>query len=262
MPTDQGHAAHPTADDWDEHWSRFGDSAAFNPAQGFRRDLILRMISQEGREVSRLIDIGSGQGDLAVDLQDRLPRTEILGIELSAAGVEMARRKAPRARFVQYDLLSAAGPPRECRAWAEVAVCSEVLEHVDDPVALLRNARPFLAPGCRLIVTVPGGPMSAFDKHIGHRTHYSPKTLRRVLEEAGFQVDFAGRAGFPFFNLYRLAVITRGASLVERAQTRSVGGLSRPEKLALRTFEALMRWNLGKGAWGWQIIASAHARPE
>jgi 2-polyprenyl-3-methyl-5-hydroxy-6-metoxy-1,4-benzoquinol methylase len=36
-------------------------------------------------------------------------------------------------------------------------VCSEVLEHVDRPRELLANAAAYLAPGCRLVVTVPGG---------------------------------------------------------------------------------------------------------
>ena len=41
--------------------------------------------------------------------------------------------------------------------WATDAVCSEVLEHVDSPVLFLQAARPWLADGSRLIVTVPGG---------------------------------------------------------------------------------------------------------
>jgi glycosyltransferase involved in cell wall biosynthesis len=46
---------------------------------------------------------------------------------------------------------------------------------VDEPARLLRNARTFLAPGCHLVVTVPGGPRSASDLRIGHRRHYDPR---------------------------------------------------------------------------------------
>ena len=51
-----------------------------------------------------------------------------------------AARGASAARFVERDLLEpvalAEGQPA-----ATHAVCSEVLEHVDDPVALMRNVR-------------------------------------------------------------------------------------------------------------------------
>jgi SAM-dependent methyltransferase len=252
-----GNHTSDAGDNWDEHWRSYGSSAEFNPAQAFRRDLILRLLDRDAPGALRIIDIGSGQGDLALDLRRRLPQAEILGLELSAAGVEIARSKAPDARFLQCNLIGLVNPPAENRCWATAAVCSEVLEHVDDPAALLRNARAFLAPGCVLIVTVPGGPMSAFDRHIGHRTHYTPATLKTLLQEAGFQVEWTAGAGFPFFNLYRLVVIARGSRLVERAQSASPEQLSTAERLALRMFRTLLRATSKKGDWGWQIIASA-----
>ena len=103
----------------------------------------------------------------------------------------------------------------EFRGWATHAVCSEVLEHLDDPEAMLANVRPFLAPGCKLVITVPAGPRSAFDKHIGHRAHFTTTRLERTLRAAGLDVVDLRGAGFPFFNLYRLAVVLRGKKLIE-----------------------------------------------
>jgi SAM-dependent methyltransferase len=245
------------SDDWEAHWLEYASSASFNPAQAFRRDLIWELIRRRAPQASRILDIGSGQGDLAADLQARLPGAEILGVELSATGVEMARRKAPSAQFLQCNLLQTAEPPHEHRRWAQVAVCSEVLEHVDEPAALLRNARAFLAERCLVIVTVPGGPMSAFDRHIGHRRHYTPEALSLLLGRAGFEVEFAAGAGFPFFNLYRLAVLARGASLVDRAKVQAVDSLSRTEELVLSGFRRLLRRNHARGKRGWQVIACA-----
>jgi len=249
----------PAADDWNTHWLSYASSARFNPAQAFRRDLIRELMRERAPEARHLLDIGSGSGDLARDLLEQLPEAEILGLELSAVGVEMARQKAPAAHFLQYDLLDRPEPPPEHRRWAQVAVCSEVLEHVDEPATLLRHAGGFLETGCLVIVTVPGGPMSAYDRHIGHRRHYTPQSLRALLERAGFRVEFAAGAGFPFFNLYRLAVLARGASLVERAKVQSVENLSLVEELVLSGFQRLLRWNHARGGWGWQIIACARA---
>jgi SAM-dependent methyltransferase len=213
----------------------------------------LQLLAQEGSP-ERLLDLGSGTGDLALALRRAFPDAEILGFELSSAGIEAARRKVPSAMFLQRDLLEAGEPEERLRGWATHAVCSEVLEHVDDPGDLLANAVPYLAPTCRLVVTVPGGPMSAFDRHIGHRRHYRPPELRRLLEAAGFTVKRATGAGFPFFNLYRLVVVLRGRRLIGDAKQ---GGLGRSARLTMRTFESLFRLNLASSPWGWQTIALA-----
>jgi len=171
--------------------------------------------------------------------------------------VEISREKVSGATFLETDLLRSPAPPAPFAGWATHAVCSEVLEHVDDPRQLLVNARPYLAGGCKLIVTVPGGPMSAFDHHIGHRQHYTPAILRALLESAGFQLDQAAGAGFPFFNLYRLVVIARGKSLIRDVSSRDHAHMPFLARFSMSVFRMLFWFNLNKGAWGWQTIAAA-----
>jgi 2-polyprenyl-3-methyl-5-hydroxy-6-metoxy-1,4-benzoquinol methylase len=242
----------PALDDWDEHWSRYAEAAGLNPAQGFRRRLVVDSLGIT-RPGARILDIGSGTGDLAAELVAELADPQILGLELSANGVETAHRKVPGAEFVQCDLLAGPQPDERHSGWAEAAVCSEVLEHVDDPVALIANARPFMAAGCRLVVTVPGGPMSAFDHHIGHRRHYRPAEASAVLAAAGYEVESARGVGFPFFNLYRYAVIAAGERLVEDSG-RHPGGATRTAGSVFRT---LLGHNRRGRRLGWQTVVVA-----
>ena len=210
------------------------------------------------KQPARVVDIGSGQGDLAVMLTTEFPDTNLLGIELSAEGVSLAAAKVPSARFVQRDLLADEGVSDELAGFGDYAVCSEVLEHVDEPSNLLRNAAAYLAPGCRVVITVPGGPMSAFDRHIGHRRHHTPASLRRLIDDAGLQPMAVFRAGFPFFNLYRLVVILRGKSLIrDVAANESEGATSRLAALVMSGFRAAFRFNLMRSPWGWQMVAVA-----
>ena len=247
-------------DDWDRHWHAYADSATVNPAEAYRRRLVLRLLDL-GAGPARVLDVGSGQGDMAAEITSRHPGVEVVGLELSQRGVEVARAKVPSASFVQADLLESADPPVGLRAWATHAVCSEVLEHVERPDALLANALPYLAPGCRVVVTVPGGPRSAFDLHIGHRRHYRPRELRDLLEGVGLVVERATGAGFPFFNLYRLAVVLRGEKLVDDVKSGG-GAAASPAALAMmRTFGLLFTLNVASSPWGWQIVASARAHP-
>ena len=243
-------------DNWDEHWTRYADAASTNPAQQMRHGIIVKLLRQGATADARVLDIGSGQGDLLVKLKAAMPQTELLGFELSASGVEISKRKLPAAKFVIADLFSPPSAVEEFKDWATAAVCSEVLEHVDSPVEFLRAARPYLRDGARLVVTVPGGPMSAFDRHIGHRQHFTHESIGRVLAAAGFTVERVYLSGFPFFNLYRGIVIARGERLVSDGASQNKFSAQLATGL-LAVFNGLFRLNLMNSPFGWQVIAVA-----
>lgn len=245
-------------DDWDAHWDRFAQSAAENPAQRMRHDIIARLLLEDaGHGAIRLFDLGSGQGDLVQKLQSILPQTEFVGAELSESGVAISQRKVPGATFVVADILEAPEVLHDFAGWATHAVCSEVLEHVDDPVGFLKHARRYLAAGAQLVVTVPGGPMSAFDREIGHRQHFNRRTIRSILEQAGYSVQRIYLAGFPFFNLYRLLVIMRGGRLARDVETNAAGRPSGLARFGMSLFRVLFHANLLDSRFGWQVVAIA-----
>ena len=204
----------------------------------------------------RVLDLGSGQGDLVVKLQPLLPNARFVGAELSESGVAISQRKMPGATFLVADLFQPPAALNEFAGWATHAVCSEVLEHVDDPVAFLKRALTYLAPTARLIVTVPGGPMSAFDRHIGHRQHFDRRKIRVMLEQAGYSVDRVYLSGFPFFNLYRLLVIARGKRLAQDVESKPGGTSSGLARFAMKLFGVLFHANLLDSPFGWQVIAT------
>jgi trans-aconitate methyltransferase len=241
-------------DNWDRHWQDFTPSAEMGPAHEYRRRTVLRLLNvQSVDEPVSFLEIGSGIGEFAEVFLKRYPRTEFLGVELSGVAVEISKQRVPSARFVQRNLLLP--PPDDERIHrANFAACVEVLEHLDDPVLLLRNAAAYMAPGCKLLVTVPGGPMSAFDRHIGHRKHYKPSELKDLLQSAGFTIEAVYGAGFPFFNLYRSAIILRGKNL----RSDISGSPSLLVRIGTVLFGAAFRFNLM--CWGWQTIAVGRYR--
>lgn len=256
--SDQPHES--AADDWDVHWERYGQAATRNPANDYRHRLILSLLGRADAR-SKILDIGSGQGELALLLGKTFPEAEVRGLEYSETGVQRSRQAAAatgvRASFEQRDLLQSGPVSAEDSRWATIAICSEVLEHLDEPERLLRNVSPYLAPDCSLIVTVPGGPRTAFDRHIGHRRHYSATRLRTTLEASGLTVRSVFRAGFPFFNLYKLAVWARGHALIADIDRTEAQPPSRLVDAATTFFETTFRWNLRSSPLGWQLVALA-----
>ena len=248
-------------DNWDRHWSDYAASAELNPAQRYRRQLILHFLGGTASKLQgRIMDLGSGQGDLLADLSRMNTWAGMLGVELSAVGVQIAERKVPTAAFLQQNLLQPVSAECPYLGWADYAVCSEVLEHLDDPALFLRNSAALMSPGCTLIVTVPGGPMSAFDRHIGHRKHYFVSELRGLLERSGFSVKTAMAAGFPFFNLYRATIILRGDALIQDVSTNPPRVTRMAAYVLMWLFRGLFAFNQTQGSRGWQIVAVAERK--
>ncbi len=248
-------------DDWDRHWSTFGDAVAGNPGTSYRTRLILDALGPIP-DGTVLLEIGCGQGEFALQLAGRYPQADVRGIDISAEGVKRAGQAAARsgltARFAQRDLTVPGHLSDDERGRADLAICSEVLEHVDDPGTFLAHVREYLAPGGLLVVTVPGGPRSAFDRHIGHRRHFSAARLRRLLTTSGFTPVVVRRSGFPFFNLYRLVVMARGKKLIADVEEHTGTTLDRGASgAALRFFDHAFRFNLASSPFGWQLVAEA-----
>jgi SAM-dependent methyltransferase len=255
-----GASKSPDPDDWDHHWDAYGEAAEGNPANVYRHQLVMRLLGRPPAGAT-VLDIGSGQGEFAIHLRETYPDVAVWGVEYSAAGVERSRAAALARRvdvgFTQLDLMQPVtlGPGQPAAGYA---VCSEVLEHVADPARLLRNSKTLLTPGCRVIVTVPGGPRSAFDRHIGHHRHFKPAGLRGVLTDAGLTVERVLRAGFPCFNVYKLAVIARGRRLIADVEDRAPGATpSRVELAATGFFDFGFKHSRDDFPLGWQMAAVA-----
>src|SRR2546423_4809448 len=250
--------SHGPQDDWDAHWDRYAEATRENPGQRMRHDLIGQLLRKDAADgAMRIIDLGSGQGDLLLKLRGLLPNARLVGAELSESGAEISRRKVPEATFFVADILEPPPAMNDFAGWATHAVCSEVLEHVDDPAAFLKRAGRYLAPKAKLIVTVPGRPMSAFDRHIGHRQHFDRGTIKEILEQAGYSVERVYQAGFPFFNLYRLLVIARTERLSRDIATKPSGTASAFARLVMNLFHLLFYTNLRDSPFGWQVVATA-----
>lgn len=252
---------HHGKDDWSVHWRTYAKAASKNPAQEMRHDIVLKKLLKLQDKPTLLLDIGSGQGDLLFKAVKNNTAEKYVGFELSESGVRISLAKVPKAEFIQVNLFS---PPAEVSRFigqGDAAVCSDVIEHVDQPEVFCRLIKAYLKPGAHLLLTVPGGPMSDFDCHIGHRTHYNEASIIRLLTAAGFNVEKVFLAGFPFFNLYRLMVILRGKHLISDVEDNTEGSTSAfLSSLMMRIFRMLFRLNIGNSRFGWQVVAVA-SRP-
>ena len=242
-------------DEWGRLWEVYQSKVTLNPAQRFRQSLVSDFVALVPTG-SRLLDAGCGRGDTLGMIASTRADLHLFGVELSDSGVAATKALVPSATIEACDLVARdrSLPAGFCDF--DAAICTEVLEHVDDATAFLVSLRSLMRPGARLFITVPGGPRSAFDRHIGHLRHYSADSLADLLERAGFRRYSIGRKGFPVFNLYKSIVILRGDALVDDMAEESVGGIvSKAADAVMRLFARLFPFVLADSRFGWQLTA-------
>ncbi len=88
-----------------------------------------------GLEPRSVVDVGCGTGHLLRALLDRREIAEAAGLDYAAAAIERARRLVPEGTFTVGDLHTF-----DAGRTFDVVLCTEVLEHVEDPGAARRRA--------------------------------------------------------------------------------------------------------------------------
>lgn len=129
---------------------------------------------------SLLLDYGCGEGSLFAALRANGYRGRLAGVE-------------PNAQFARYAAQTNQAdvqPTIEGFSQIDAVVVNHALEHLADPVGVLRDIRTRLKPGGWLYVDVPDADRYAHvgDLHLAHILHFSARTLPAVVQAAGFEV--------------------------------------------------------------------------
>lgn len=145
----------------------------------------------------RVLDVGCASGYLAQALVER--GCTVSGVEYDAAAAEEARPHLQQlvvGDLEQLDLVAELG-----RGEFDVVVFGDVLEHLRDPLPVLRQARDLLAPGGYVVISIPNVAHGAvrlqllqgrFDyRPTGlldstHIRFFTRDNLRALLHDAGF----------------------------------------------------------------------------
>ncbi|MEN6615986.1 MAG: class I SAM-dependent methyltransferase [Syntrophorhabdus sp.] len=137
----------------------------------------------------RVLDIGCGRGSLLATLRDM--GYECDGVERH----EFPSGGLPRGIKFHTGKLEDIAFDKD---FFDAIIIWHVLEHVDDPVAMIKEASRILRPGGLLAIAVPnfGSIQSGFFKqnwfHLDlprHIYHFTPGTLTGILEKFGFIIS-------------------------------------------------------------------------
>lgn len=153
------------------------------PRSGVIFDWIAAQCPPDAR---RIVEIGSGEGNVLSRFAARFPLAEVLGIEGSQKAAALARDKG---LDVRADLIVSSD---HALPEADVLFSYAVLEHVEDVAGFLSVLRAACRPGGRIIFGLPVQDDWGHDLFFAeHVWHFTSAHVRRVLHRHGLRVIHA-----------------------------------------------------------------------
>ncbi|MBL4889013.1 MAG: class I SAM-dependent methyltransferase [Candidatus Lindowbacteria bacterium] len=135
----------------------------------------------KGLDVKSVLDIGCGGGQWAMHLKNEFGK-HVYGADLSFTSVEAAMRNGIKCAVSDAD-----SSPFQDKSF-DLVTALDVIEHLEDDIAFLRDAHRLLRPGGIALIHVPANPnmYSYWDRIHGHYRRYSKRGLEAAINRAGF----------------------------------------------------------------------------
>ena len=147
-----------------------------------KRSLVVQLLKQHLPPPGLIVEGGIGSGRNLAEYQ-RLGY-DVLGLDIMEEAVEHSRgRGLPVKRHDLSEPWPVAAAPARC------VILLDVLEHIADPVTVLRHGGEALCSGGGVLITVPAHPAlyGGWDERLGHYRRYTRKELCRQIEAAGLR---------------------------------------------------------------------------
>ncbi len=106
----------------------------------------------KGRKPVKILDAGCGEGFIDKILRERIDDIEITGLEYTSEALTVARAMNPQVHYVQGDIYKMPFADGEF----DIVICTEVLEHLQDPDKALKEINR-VSSG-KILLTVPHEP--------------------------------------------------------------------------------------------------------
>jgi 2-polyprenyl-3-methyl-5-hydroxy-6-metoxy-1,4-benzoquinol methylase len=150
------------------------------------------------------IDIGCGDGILCSELKRKGWRN-VYGIDIARSRVIRARKRFPDITFFDRSIDDCGLQEQSL----DLAVMDNVIEHLSDPVGVLKPIRKYLKPSGKIVLITPNMESGNF-RLLGKRwtpelaphVHvflYTRKSIERLMRAAGFEVVHSGSFDLPLY---------------------------------------------------------------
>jgi len=171
-----------------------------------RTEEVLQVIKQSySGKVEAILDLGTADARMLSKIQQNYPNASCVGVEYDQSLADFVRKKYPQLKIVQGDVQLLKFPDN----YFDIVICTAVLEHVPNPLKVLKEANRTLKPGGIVIATSPHPFWESLTTGLGlldeeqHHKTMNLKELKAISIEAGLEVIKAEKfmlfgLGLPF----------------------------------------------------------------
>lgn len=173
----------------------------------------------------RVIEVGAGMGNVSARYLDQVHSALLVEPAVNLHS-KLAARLGPHPKVTTACCLLQELPPALVAEPFDAAILVNVLEHIDDDVAILQALRALVKPGGAVLIFVPALPQlyGSLDALVHHVRRYTRMELRDKFERAGLvtqRVDYMDALGMaPWFVVGKILkqrkFSTTGAQLYDR----------------------------------------------
>ena len=188
------------------------------------------------------LEIGCGTGFVLAGIRRAFPALALAGAEIFSEGLAHAGERAPGAALFQMD---ARRMPFEEEF--DVVGAFDVLEHIEQDVAVLSEMFRAVRPGGGIMLTVPQHPFlwSRVDEHARHKRRYTRGELIGKVRGAGFEI--ARATSFVSLLLPAMAISRIAAGTARRSDPLPELGMGPRMNAALTRVLAVERTLIERG---------------
>ncbi|QOG16775.1 methyltransferase domain-containing protein [Bradyrhizobium sp. SEMIA] len=197
---EDGHLA--TSNQLDVHVAAYQGKNIYD----FDNEIVLtwypKRIAHVVKDPRSVLDLGLGHGFATEIFSDRCARHVVL--EGSPAVIQNFKLKFPDNRS---EVIETYFEEFDTKERFDLIVMGFILEHVDDPLVILKRFRKFLTPTGKLFVAVPNAEvmnrrlghlagmlpdmeaLSENDLLLGHQRYFTVSSLTKLVSDAGYKIE-------------------------------------------------------------------------
>jgi len=165
-------------------------------------DLVSKVINGK-KDVKNILDVGCGYGLLSKELKKTYPKLNLYGIEHAK---EVSQSSQKTLKLLQYNIEDMALIKSKLKSQKfDIIIFSDVLEHLYDPVGIIKSYRSLLEEDGIIVVTVPNianifsriallfGFFNYSETGVMDKTHirfFNRKNLKQLAKESNLKIVY------------------------------------------------------------------------
>lgn len=155
----------------------------------YKAELVAGLL--EGMQARSVLEAGCGAGEVIRILSERFPDVQFAGYDVSKdAAAFWAGKESANLKYSCSDLL-------ESEKQADVVLCLDVFEHVEDYMGFLKRLRShgsyfiFNVPMDMCVMKLLSGGLRYAREEVGHLHYFNAWSAQATLSDCGYQIETA-----------------------------------------------------------------------